>query len=314
MTDSKTLNIGVVGVGSLGQHHARILADLPGARLAAVCDANAARGAEIGAKYSVPHFTDWRDLPPLDGVVVAAPTSLHRGICEEFLASGVGVLCEKPMATTEEECRAILEARDRSGAPLLVGHIEHFNPGVEAIQDHMRAPGFLEVHRLGVFVQRSLDVDVVLDLMIHDIEIVQSLVRRPVERVEAVGVSVLTPFVDLCNARLVFEGGCVANLTASRISREKVRKLRVFQEDAYLSVDFAEQAVEYYRVVHGDGARTIEKVPVLVPKEEPLRCELAHFLKVLRRDEPPRVGGEAAAAAVAVARRILGCIGKPTGP
>lgn len=314
MSEENVLNVAVVGVGSLGQHHARILADLPGVKLVAVCDADPERAAEIGARYSVPHTTDPGALPPLDGVVVAAPTPLHRQICSSFLAKGVGVLCEKPMATTLEECRAILDARDRSGAPLLVGHIEHFNPGVEAIQAHVDAPGFLEVHRLGVFVPRSLDVDVVLDLMIHDIEIAQSLVRRPVERVEAVGVSVLTPFVDLCNARLVFEGGCVANLTASRISRDKVRKLRVFQRDAYLSVDYAEQAVEFYRVAHGGPARTIEKVPVDVRKEEPLRRELAHFARVLRREEPPLVGGEAAAEAVAVARLVLDRVSDSPGP
>lgn len=311
--DKKTLRIGVVGVGSLGQHHARILSDLPGAQLAAVCDLNPARAAEIGAKYGVPHVSDLRDLPPLDGVVVAAPTSLHREICVEFLASGVGVLCEKPMAVTEEDCRAILSARDASGAPLLVGHIEHFNPGVEALAGHVKAPGFLEVHRLGVFVGRSLDVDVVLDLMIHDIEIAQTLVGRPVERVEAVGVSVLTPYVDLCNARLTFQGGCVANLTASRISREKVRKLRVFQSNAYLSVDYAEQSVEFYRVEENQGARNIAKVPLEVQKEEPLRRELAHFTAVLGGGVSPRVGGEAAASAVAVAQRVLSCIGKAPG-
>jgi predicted dehydrogenase len=249
----------------------------------------------------------------VDGVVVAAPTPAHREICEALLSAGVGVLCEKPMATGEADCDAILAARDRSGAPLLVGHIEHFNPGVQALAAHVRNPGFLEVHRLGVFVPRSLDVDVVLDLMIHDIEIAQSLVGKAVERVDAVGVSVLTPFVDLCNARLTFEGGCVANLTASRISREKVRKLRVFQGDAYLSVDYAEQSVECYAVQDGGGARTIAKVPVEVTKEEPLRRELAHFVRVLRREAEPLVGGEAAAAAVAVARRILGCIATPAG-
>lgn len=312
MSDAKVLKVAVIGVGSLGQHHARILADLPGAALACVCDADGARAQEIGVRYGAPHLTDWRELPPVDGVVVAAPTPAHREICEALLSAGVGVLCEKPMATGEADCAAILAARDRSGAPLLVGHVEHFNPGVQALAAHVRRPGFLEVHRLGVFVPRSLDVDVVLDLMIHDIEIAQSLVGRPVERVEAVGVSVLTPFVDLCNARLTFEGGCVANLTASRISREKVRKLRVFQGDAYLSVDYAEQSVECYAVRDESGGRTIAKVPVEIRKEEPLRRELAHFVRVLRRETPPLVGGEAAAAAVAVARRILGRIGTPS--
>jgi predicted dehydrogenase len=244
----------------------------------------------------------------LDGVVIAAPTRLHCDLASRFLERGLGVLCEKPMATTVEECDRILAARDRGGAPLLVGHIEHFNPGVEAIAPHVNKPGFLEVHRLGVMPGRSLDVDVVLDLMIHDIEIAQSLVGRPVEKVEAVGVRVLTPFVDLANARLTFQGGCVANLTASRISRDRVRKLRVFQPEAYLSVDYAEQSVEWYRLEQGDAAKQIMKVPVEVEKREPLRLELEHFVGLMRGQVLPRVSGEAARAAVVTAQAILECM------
>ncbi len=306
------LRIAVVGVGSLGQHHARILADLEGVRLAAVVDADRARAAEIAGRYGIPALAPEDPLPPVEGVVVAAPTRLHRDLAVRFLGAGIGVLCEKPMATTLEECDAILAAQSRSGAPLLVGHIEHFNPGVEALSAHVLSPGFLEVHRLGVFVPRSLDVDVVLDLMIHDIEIAQSLVRRPVSKVEAVGVSVLTPYVDLANARLTFEGGCVANLTASRISRDKVRKLRLFQKNAYLSVDYAEQAVEYYRVEDGPGGRAIQKVPVAVEKKEPLRRELEHFAAILGGREAPRVDGRAARDAVAVAQAILTCMAQQT--
>ena len=302
------LRIAVVGVGSLGQHHARILADLPGVELAGVMDANASRCEEIASKYSTRAFTSLDDLPPVDGVVIAAPTRLHCELACLFLERGVGTLCEKPMATTVEECDRILAARDKGGAALLVGHIEHFNPGVEAIAPHVHSPGFLEVHRLGVMPGRSLDVDVVLDLMIHDIEIAQSLVGRPVARVEAVGVRVLTPFVDLANARLTFEGGCVANLTASRISRDRVRKLRVFQPEAYLSVDYAEQTVECYRVEAGDASKQIVKMAVEVEKREPLRCELEHFASLLRGQVSPRVGGEAARAAVVTAQAILTCM------
>ena len=308
MTTQNPLRIAVIGVGSLGQHHARILSDLPGARLAGVVDTNRDRARDIAGKYGVPFFTDHGSLPELDAVVIAAPTRLHRELAVHFLDKGIGVLCEKPMATTVEECEAILAARDRSQTPLLVGHIEHFNPGVEALSKHVERPGFLEVHRLGVFVPRSLDVDVVLDLMIHDIEIAQSLVGKPVARVEAVGVRVLTPYVDLCNARLTFEGGCVANLTASRISREKVRKLRLFQSAAYLSVDYGDQAVEYFRLDESGGARNIIRVPVAVEKKEPLRCELEHFVRVLKGEEPPEVSGEAARDAVATAQSILACI------
>ena len=302
------LRVAVVGVGSLGQHHARILSDLPGVNLVGVVDPNAERAREIASKYHTRVFASLDEIPPIDGVVIAAPTRLHCDLASSFLERGVGVLCEKPMATTVEECDRILAARDRGGAPLLVGHIEHFNPGVEAIAPHVNNPGFLEVHRLGVMPGRSLDVDVVLDLMIHDIEIAQSLVGRPVEKVEAVGVRVLTPFVDLANARLMFEGGCVANLTASRISRDRVRKLRVFQPEAYLSVDYAEQAVEWYRLEQANGTKQIVKVPVQVEKREPLRRELEHFAGLLRGDVSPRVGGEAARAAVVTAQAILECM------
>jgi predicted dehydrogenase len=307
---SSPFRIAVVGVGSLGQHHARILSDLPGAKLAAVADPNLDRAREIAGKYGTSAVSDYTALPEIDGVVIAAPTRLHREIAVHFLEKGAGVLCEKPMATTVEECDAILAARDRTKAPLLAGHIEHFNPGVVALSQHVDGPGFLEVHRLGVFVPRSLDVDVVLDLMIHDIEIAQSLVKRPVARVEAVGVHVLTPYVDLCNARLTFEGGCVANLTASRISREKVRKLRLFQKAAYLSVDYGEQAVEYFRLDTSGGAKNIVRVPVEVEKKEPLRCELEHFISVLAGREQTKVPGEAARAAVATAQAVLGCIAR----
>ncbi len=304
------LRMAVLGVGSLGQHHARILSDMEGVELVGVVDADAGRAREIAEKFGTLPMPPETDLSGLDGVVIAAPTRLHRDLAVPLLEAGVGVLCEKPMATSTRECDDILAARDRSGAPLLAGHIEHFNPGVEALSRHVSAPGFMEVHRLGVFVPRSLDVDVILDLMIHDIEIAQSLVRRPVEKVEAVGVRVLTPFVDLANARISFEGGCVANLTASRISKDKVRKLRVFQPAAYLSVDYSEQAVEYYRVDDGGPERSIVHIPVEVERKEPLRCELEHFTRVLRGEEQPKVGGEAARDAVAVAQTILQCIAR----
>lgn len=305
MSEGAPLRIAVIGVGSLGQHHARILSDLPDVHLVAVVDAQPARAEEIARKYGTTACTRAEELPDLDGVVIAAPTPLHRELAVRFLERGVGVLCEKPMATRVDECEAILSARDRTGTHLLVGHIEHFNPGVEALRSRVDKPGFLEVHRLGVFVPRSLDVDVVLDLMIHDIEIAQSLVRRPLDRVEAVGVRVLTPYVDICNARLTFQGGCVANLTASRISRDKIRKLRLFQPAAYLSVDYSEQSVEHYRLEEVGGARNIVHVPVEVQKKEPLRRELEHFAAVLRGSELPQVSGEAARDAVATAQTIL---------
>ena len=273
--------------------------------LVAVCDTNFVRASEIAAKFGSTPFNDYRSLPVIDGVVVAAPTTHHAEICSKFLNDGVGVLCEKPMASTVDGCESILAARDRRGAPLLIGHTEHFNPAVQAIRGQISFPGFLEVHRLGVFVPRSLDVDVVLDLMIHDIEMAQSLTGMTVKKVEAVGVSVLTTHIDICNARLLFDGGCVANLTASRISKDKVRKLRIFQPSAYISVDYAEQTAECYRVEAAGDGKSIVKLPVEVKKEEPLARELSHFAAVLRGEMSPEVGGEDALQAVATAQMIL---------
>lgn len=310
---SSTLRLAVIGVGSLGQHHARILSDTPGVELVGVVDADPARAAEIAAKFNTTPYSSPDDLPPVDGVSIAAPTTLHAALSVPFLKRGIGVLCEKPMAATVEECEAILRARDAGKAVLLAGHIEHFNPGLRAITPFVQNPGFLEIHRLGVFTGRSLDVDVVLDLMIHDIEIVQSLVGQPIERVDAVGVAALTDHVDLANARLTFRGGCVANLTASRISKDKIRKLRVFQPAAYFSVDYGEQAVEYYKVAEGPQGKAIQKVDLPVEKREPLREELDHFGSLLRGEVEPLVSGDAALEAVRVARQILACMGKTQG-
>jgi len=302
------VKIAVCGTGSMGSNHARILSSLPGVHLAGVLDADAKRAAEVAERYSCRVLDGNNPFAGVDGVVVAVPTCYHVETVAPLLKAGIGVLCEKPMAATPRECDVINEAAAETGAPLLVGHVEHFNPGVEAIASRIEKPGFMEVHRLGVFSPRSLDVDVVLDLMIHDIEIVLSLVASPLESVEAVGVSVLSDWVDIANARLTFADGCVANLTASRISREKVRKLRVFQSRAYLAVDYAEQAVEHYELRVGAEGRSIVKVPTAVQKEEPLRNELKHFADVLLRNATPRVDGKTARKAVAVANRILQCM------
>jgi predicted dehydrogenase len=305
------LKTAVIGVGSLGQHHARILSSLENSELVAVVDKNGERAKEIASKYNTSFLSDYKDLKEVDAVVVSVPTSLHLEVSKYFLEKGVSVLCEKPMAASLEECDEILQSWSKGGGKLLIGHIEHFNPAVESVLNSVSTPGFLEVHRLGVFTGRSLDVDVVYDLMIHDIEIALSLLKKEIEDIDAIGVNVLSEHIDIANARLSFKGGCVANLTSSRISREKVRKLRIFEKNSYFSVDYGEQSIESYRVEDSqDGKKEIKKIEFNIEKKEPLRIELEHFLKIVEGKESPKVGGEMGRESVRIASIIVDKIHK----
>ena len=296
----------VIGVGHLGKHHARILATLAGTTLVAVVDINGPRAAEVGSTTGAKALGDYRDLfGEVDAVSVAVPTELHHEVALPFLERGIAVLVEKPMARTVAEADELIAAAKASGATLAVGQTERYNPAVAAVMPLVTSPRFIEVHRLGVFPERSLDIDVVFDLMIHDLDIVGSLVRSPVASIEAVGVPVLTPKFDIANARLRFENGCIANLTASRISRDRVRKIRFFQPDAYISIDYAAQEVEGWRLVRRDGQRpSIEGGALPVEKDEPLRRELADFIRAARDRSKPLVDGEAGRAALELATRI----------
>ena len=305
-TPSGVLRTAVVGVGHLGKHHARILSSLEGARLVGVVDINAQRASEVALNTGTTALTDYRHLfGQVDAVSIAVPTELHREVANAFLERGIAVLVEKPMARTVAEADEMLAAASASGATLGVGQTERYNPAVAAILPLVTSPRFIEVHRLGVFPDRSLDIDVVFDLMIHDLDIVRSLVRSEVASIEAVGVPVLTPKFDIANARLRFENGCIANLTASRISRDRVRKIRFFQPDAYISIDYAAQEVEGWRLVRRDGQRpSIEGGPLPVQKDEPLRRELADFVRAARTKTRPLVNGEEGRAALELATRI----------
>ena len=296
----------VIGVGHLGKHHARILATLAGTTLVAVVDINGPRAAEVGSTTGAKALGDYRDLfGEVDAVSVAVPTELHHEVALPFLERGIAVLVEKPMARTVAEADELIAAAKASGTTLAVGQTERYNPAVAAVMPLVTSPRFIEVHRLGVFPERSLDIDVVFDLMIHDLDIVGSLVRSPVASIEAVGVPVLTPKFDIANARLRFENGCIANLTASRISRDRVRKIRFFQPDAYISIDYAAQEVEGWRLVRRDGQRpSIEGGALPVEKDEPLRRELADFIRAARDRSKPLVDGEAGRAALELATRI----------
>lgn len=300
------LRVAVIGVGHLGRHHARILSGLDGAELVAVVDTAGERAAQAAAATGARPVSDFRDvIGEVDAVTVAVPTELHRDIALPFLERGTAVLIEKPMARSLQEADEILAAARASGATLAVGHTERYNPAVAAVMPLVTSPRFIEVHRLGAFPDRSLDIDVVFDLMIHDLDIILALVRSDVESIEAVGVPVLTPRYDIANARLRFASGCIANVTASRISKERVRKIRFFQPDAYLSIDYAAQEVEGWRLVRRDGRKPgIEGGPLPVQRDEPLRRELADFVRAARDKSAPLVDGDAGRRALALATRV----------
>jgi predicted dehydrogenase len=301
-----SLRIAVIGVGHLGRHHARILSTLPGAELVAVVDTNHGRAEEIARTANTEALFNARDLAGrVDAVIVAVPTELHHDIAMPFLESGIPVLVEKPMARSVEEADELIAAARAANVPLAVGQTERFNPAVETARPMLVDPRFIEVHRLGTFPDRSLDIDVVFDLMIHDLDVVLSLVKADVESIEAVGVPVLTGRVDIANVRLRFSNGCIANLTASRISRDRVRKIRFFQPAAYLSIDYAAQKIELWRLVKGNGPMpSIEGGEVPVTNEEPLKRELADFVDAVVSKRTPVVDGHQGRRALELATRI----------
>jgi predicted dehydrogenase len=298
--------VAVIGVGHLGKHHARILGELDGAQLTAVVDTDAERATAAAAASGATVLSDYRKLfGQVDAVTVATPTELHHQVALPFLERGISVLVEKPMTRTLAEADALLAAAAASGATLAVGHTERYNPAIATVMPFVTTPRFIEVHRLGVFPDRSLDIDVVFDLMIHDLDIILALVKSEPTAIEAVGVPVLTDKYDIANARLRFATGCIANVTASRISKERVRKIRFFQPDAYVSIDYAEQEVEGYRLLRREGERPqIQGGKLPVTREEPLKRELADFVRAVRDKRAPLVDGAAGRRALALAQAI----------
>jgi predicted dehydrogenase len=297
----------VIGVGHLGRHHARILSTLEGVELVAVVDTNSERAAAASATTGALALADFRDVldGKVDAVSIAVPTELHREIALPFLERGIAALVEKPIARSLSEADELVAAAQRSGAILAVGQTERYNPAVAAVLPLVTSPRFIEVHRLGAFPDRSLDIDVVFDLMIHDLDIILALVQSEVQSIEAVGVPVLTSKYDIANARLRFVSGCIANVTASRISKERVRKIRFFQPDAYISIDYAAQEVEGWRLVRRDGGRpSIEGGSLPVERDEPLRREIADFIRAVRSKTAPLVDGAAGRRALELATRV----------
>jgi predicted dehydrogenase len=305
------VRVAVVGVGHLGRHHARVLSSLADAALVGIVDADPGRAAEIAGATGTQVVARVADLiGEVDAVSVAVPTEAHAGVALPLLEAGIHVLLEKPMTRSIEEADRLLAAARDAGAMLAVGHIEHFNPAVLAARPHIHEPRFIEVHRLGTFPERSLDIDVVFDLMIHDLGLVLELVGSDVVGIEAVGVPVLTPRVDIANARLKFANGCIANITASRISRDQVRKIRFFQRNTYLSIDYRAQEVEAWRLVPQEGGLPrIEGGKLEVERDEPLRRELADFVGAIRERRPPGVTGAQGRAALVLANEIVARMG-----
>ena len=306
------LRAAVIGVGHLGRHHARILGTLEGVELVAVVDTDRERAAAVSSSTGAPALSDFREiLDKVDAVSIAVPTELHHDIALPFLQRGVAALVEKPIARSLSEADALVSAARDSGAVLAVGQTERYNPAVAAVLPLVTSPRFIEVHRLGAFPDRSLDIDVVFDLMIHDLDIILALVRSDVQSIEAVGVPVLTSKYDIANARLRFASGCIANVTASRISKERVRKIRFFQPDAYISIDYAAQEVEGWRLVRRDGGRpSIEGGSLPVERDEPLRREIADFIRAVRSKTSPLVDGAAGRRALELATRVAEKMGE----
>ncbi len=302
------VRVGVIGAGALGQHHARVYGLLPDAQLVGVVDTRPGRAEEIAAPLSSKAYTDYHDLfGKVDAVSIATPTILHAEIGEQFLEEGVNVLVEKPVSHTLEAADRLIMAARKNGRVLQVGHSERFNPGVRVLREIVRRPRFFEAHRMGLFAPRSLDIDVILDLMIHDLDIISLLVDAPVVQVNAVGIAILTKRIDIANARIQFADGCIANVTASRVSMEKIRKLRLFQRADYISLDYTRQDVAVFSLSSPGpaGGPQILSRKLTPTRKEPLEEELRAFLSATRGDGPIECTGEEGRRALELALLIL---------
>ena len=295
------LKVGVIGVGHLGSHHARIYSQLDGVELVGVADLLRERAESAAAAHGGLAVTDFRELlSEVDALSIAVPTEDHAAVGLECLSAGVDLLVEKPIAKKVTDANSLITVAREKNRILQVGHVERFNPVVRAAKEIATRPQFFEVHRLNIFSMRSLDIDVVLDLMIHDIDIVLSFVDSRVAEIRAVGIPVLSDKADIANARIEFENGCVANLTASRVSSEKVRKLRFFQPNDYVSLDFDRQKGHILSLEN----KGIKERKIQASKEEPLKLQLESFLSSVRERTQPRVTGEAGLKALEITMLI----------
>ena len=306
---TKKIRVAVVGAGEFGRNHARVYRELEGAELVGVHDKDAARAAAIAAEFQTKVLQQLDDLRGcVDAASVAVPTIAHAEIGCKLMEMGLDVLVEKPMAANLKEADALLDAAKRHQRILQVGHVERFNPAVIAVEPILNRPLFFEVHRLGVFTPRSLDVEVIYDLMIHDLDILLALVKEPVTEVKAVGIPVLTDKVDIAHVRLEFAGGAVANVTASRVSTERVRKMRFFQQHEYVSLDYARRDALRVGVKKAGPQPEFGFEKLAAPGVEPLHAELQAFLDAVRTRVEPRTNGAAGRAALELASRVMASI------
>jgi len=315
MSERNGLRVGVVGVGYLGRLHAQKYAAQPDATLVGVADVDADRAAEVAALCQTATLTDYRDLfGQVDCVSIAVPTQLHYTVARDFLTRGIDVLVEKPLAASAAEGRELVEIAERSRRILQVGHLERFNPALRSLTGILTAPRFIECHRVAPFVERGTDVDVVRDLMIHDLDVILSLVRSPVVSIEAFGVPVLTAEPDITNARLRFASGCVADITASRVALKRERKMRIFQPDTYLVIDYGEHRIRICRREPGPqtgGLPNLTYEEREVDGEDALEEEIRAFLRAVRERSEPVVSGRDGLQALDVAEQIIACLEVP---
>lgn len=307
----RNLRVGVIGVGYLGEHHARLYSRLPGVTLVGVADCDFMRCQTIAEQYGAKAFPDATALlDEVEAVSIAVPTSAHHAVVKASLQAGVHVLVEKPIAVTREEALDVIDLAKRQARVLQVGHIERFNPAIQAVRSHIGRPTFMECYRLGPFGPRGTDVDVVRDLMIHDLDMILSFNLGAVEEVRAAGVSVRSSTIDAANARITFESGCMANLTASRISISHLRELRLYQPDSYISVDYrARRGMIHRRSSQGNGTPAGSDESVQGMPEEPLKLELESFIHSVSTNTPPAVSGHDGLAALELAHQVLDAIG-----
>lgn len=307
----KIIRAGVVGVGSLGQHHARIYANTEGVKLTCVADISE-KCKEIADKYGAIFFNDYRKiLNMVDVVSIAVPTSLHYKIAKFFIENKKHVLLEKPMTSTAAEAKDLLHLYKKNKVVLQIGHIERFNVAIEKLQQLKKVPILIEANRLGPFTARSTDISVILDLMIHDIDIILQLVNSPVKKIDAIGVPILTEYIDMANVRLEFKNGSVANITASRVSPKKIRKIRVFENNAYMSIDYIRQSIKVYKLKEGllgdrkvswNDMMELEVYPI--KKEEPLAKEIRSFINAVNKKQKVEVTPEQAFQALKIVLEI----------
>ncbi len=303
----KKIRAGVVGVGYLGEHHARIYSEIPDVELVGVVDPDEERARLIGEKVGCAFYTNHQEiLGAVDAVSIAAPTSFHHDLSVDFLRDKVDVLLEKPMTVNLKEADHLIEEAERNQRILQIGHLERFNGAIRKLKEVVNEPRFVESHRIGPFVNRGTDVDVILDLMIHDIDILLSVVQSKVSDIRAVGTPVISSNVDIANARIEFESGCVANVTASRVSLKKERKVRIFQPDTYISLDYQlQELMVYRRVIDPNKGPQILMEKMETAKDEPLRVELEAFIHSVQSRKQPVISGKDGREALKVALEII---------